>query len=72
MGRLAGLWHGLGKYSLSFQERIRAAADPDAHIETRRDRVNHSTSGGICAVEKMMGVGRVLAYLAAGHHAGLL
>lgn len=31
---LAGLWHDLGKYSAAFWARIRAAGDPDAHIET--------------------------------------
>ncbi len=70
-GYLAGIWHDLGKLSQAFQEKIRAAADPEAHIETKPGRVDHSTAGAIWAVERMKGPGRVLAYLAAGHHAGL-
>jgi CRISPR-associated endonuclease/helicase Cas3 len=70
-GYLAGLWHDLGKLSQAFQGKIRAAADPEAHIETKQGRVDHSTAGAIWAVERMNGPGRVLAYLAAGHHAGL-
>jgi len=32
-GRLAGLWHDLGKYRPGFQRYIRQTCDPDAHIE---------------------------------------
>jgi len=34
-GRLAGLWHDLGKYRPGFQRYIRQTRDPDAHIEQR-------------------------------------
>ncbi|MBI5635155.1 MAG: CRISPR-associated helicase Cas3' [Nitrospirae bacterium] len=71
-GRLAGLWHDLGKYSPAFQKKIHAAADSgkEAHIEAKA-RVDHSTAGALNA-EKQMGLaGRILAYIAAGHHAGL-
>ena len=69
--RLAGLWHDLGKYRPVFQAYIRGVSgfDPEAHIE--QGRVDHSTAGAIHAVRELKGAGRVLAYLIAGHHAGL-
>ncbi|MEW5947916.1 MAG: CRISPR-associated helicase Cas3' [Thermodesulfobacteriota bacterium] len=70
-GRLAGLWHDLGKYSDDFQRYIRAVTDPDAHVERKQGHVNHSTAGGVHAIEKFGKMGRVFAYLVAGHHAGL-
>jgi len=69
-GRLAGLWHDLGKYSGDFQQMIRAASRIEAHIEAK-SRVDHSTAGGIFAAEQFPGIGRILAYLISGHHAGL-
>ncbi len=68
---LAGLWHDLGKYSPEFQSMIRSAVGLDASTETRPDRVDHSTAGGIRAVDRFGGLGRVFAYVIAGHHAGL-
>ena len=72
-GRLAGLWHDLGKYSVAFQGYIARGSgfDPEAHIEGGMGRVNHSSAGALHAVEKLGGKGRLLAYLIAGHHAGL-
>lgn len=72
-GHLAGLWHDLGKYSLSFQNYIAhgSGLDPEAHIEGGMGRVNHSSAGALHAVDKLGGKGRLLAYLIAGHHAGL-
>lgn len=72
-GNLAGLWHDLGKYSSAFQNYIAHGSgfDPDAHIEGGKGRVNHSSAGALHAVEKLGGKGRLLAYLIAGHHAGL-
>ncbi len=72
-GRLAGLWHDLGKYSSAFQSYIarESGYDPEAHIEGGKCRVNHSSAGALHAVEKLGGKGRLLAYLIAGHHAGL-
>jgi CRISPR-associated endonuclease/helicase Cas3 len=78
---LAGLWHDLGKYREGFQRYIRQANDPDAHIEGRvggRDKT-HSAAGALWAAEELARrfgpkgqvVSRVLAYLIAGHHAGL-
>ncbi len=67
----AGLWHDLGKYRPAFQRYIRSASGYDAHIETTSGRVDHSTAGALHAMERMKGQGRILAYLIAGHHAGL-
>ncbi len=72
-GRLAGLWHDLGKYSPAFQSYIarESGFDPEAHIEGGKGRVNHSSAGALHAVKQLGGKGRLLAYLIAGHHAGL-
>ena len=71
--RLAGLWHDLGKYRRAFQSYIGKASgyDPEAHIEQGQGRVDHSTAGAIHAVDFNKGAGQFLAYLIAGHHAGL-
>ena len=69
-GYLTGLWHDLGKYSPDFRRKIRAAAGQDAHLEAKA-RVDHSTAGALHAVDRLGPLGRILAYVAAGHHAGL-
>ena len=69
--KLAGLWHDLGKYREAFQRYIRSASGYEAHIETSLGKVDHSTAGALYAMERMKGLGRILAYLIAGHHAGL-
>ena len=73
-GRLAGIWHDLGKYSSAFQSYIARGSgfDPEAHIEGGTGRVNHSSAGALHAVKKLgCNKGQLLAYLIAGHHAGL-
>jgi len=72
-GRLAGLWHDLGKYQPEFQKYIRSASGLDAHIEseTAPGKVKHAIVGAIHAIGSMGPYGRLLAYLIAGHHAGL-
>ena len=72
-GYLAGLLHDLGKFSPEFQRYIKTASgyDPDAHLEGAPGKVDHSTAGAIHAVEGYGAAGRILAYLIAGHHAGL-
>lgn len=67
---VAGLWHDLGKYSTEFQQFIRSVSGYDAHIEAP-GRVDHSTAGAIHAMRHFGAHGRILAYLIAGHHAGL-
>ena len=70
---IAGFWHDLGKYSKEFQRRIKSVSgyDPDAHLEGPVGRVDHSTAGAQYAVAQFRVHGRILAYLIAGHHAGL-
>ncbi len=76
--RLAGRWHDLGKYRPRFQKYIRLVSgfEADAHIKGESGRAPHSTAGAVLACEHFEKVGfgnagRVLAYLIAGHHAGL-
>jgi CRISPR-associated endonuclease/helicase Cas3 len=77
--RLAGRWHDLGKYRPRFQHYIRQVSgfEADAHIKGEvGGKAPHSTAGAMLASEhfKQVGfgnAGRVLAYLIAGHHAGL-
>lgn len=70
---LSGLWHDLGKFREKFQKYIKSVSgyDAEAHIEGMPGRVDHSTAGAIHAIEKLGLQGRILAYLIAGHHAGL-
>ena len=73
--RLAGLWHDLGKYRPGFQAYIRKQSGferENAHIEGMGQRVEHSAAGAVHAIAKLGDMhGRLLAYLIAGHHAGL-
>ena len=69
--RIAGLWHDLGKFSEEFQQYIRSSSGLDGHVGTSPGRVDHSTCGAVRAYEKFGPLGRILAYVIAGHHAGL-
>ncbi|MCE5360116.1 CRISPR-associated helicase Cas3' [Candidatus Igneacidithiobacillus taiwanensis] len=72
--RLAGRWHDLGKYRPRFQHYIRQASgfEADAHIKGEVSRrAPHSTAGAMLATDRFGNTGRVLAYIIAGHHAGL-
>lgn len=72
--RLAGLWHDLGKYSVEFQSYLRAAGGSEAHLEERPEilgKVDHSTAGAQHAARELKLFGPLLAYVIAGHHAGL-
>lgn len=66
-GRIAGLWHDLGKYSDDFQKMLQAAANSEEYPH----RVDHATAGSIFSEMQLGPMGRILAYLLAGHHAGL-
>ncbi len=80
---LAGIWHDLGKYRPAFQHYIRQQTGFDcenAHLEpsdSKSDskqsagRVTHSTAGALHAINQLDGYGQLIAYLIAGHHAGL-
>ena len=74
---LAGLWHDLGKYRPGFQRYVGLADNPDAHIEGKvggREKT-HSAAGALWAIGQLnkpnQPYGHILAYLIAGHHAGL-
>ena len=76
---LAGLWHDLGKYRPAFQKHIKKSSgyNPDASISSEKDHnKNHASTGAMYAVKYMREhqvdeFGRALAYIIAGHHAGL-
>ncbi len=84
---LAGLWHDLGKYQSAFQRYIHDAneAIQNRHLEEDdsnnkvtkgKQRVDHSTPGALYARQQFAQrdeeqTGILLAYLIAGHHAGL-
>lgn len=70
-GELAGLWHDLGKYSEAFQAYLLRENGFEAHLEQYKGRVDHSTAGAKHAVANEKLWGRLLAYVIAGHHAGL-
>lgn len=67
----AGWLHDLGKADSAFQGYLhRENGLDDAEYDT--GRVNHSSAGAALAEEKLGHLtGRILAYLSAGHHAGL-
>jgi len=71
---LSGLWHDLGKYRKRFQDYIRLQSGyerENAHIENGK-RAPHSTAGAIHSTKLLPpGLGHIIAYLIAGHHAGL-
>ena len=74
---LAGLWHDLGKYRPGFQRYVRLADNADAHIEGKvgGHEKTHSAAGALWAMQQLnqpnRPFGHILAYLIAGHHAGL-
>lgn len=70
---MAGRWHDLGKYRPRFQRYIRKVSgfEADAHITGEAGKAPHSTAGALLACDRFGNVGRVLAYVIAGHHAGL-
>ena len=71
-GKLAGLWHDLGKYSEDFQRYIRKSSGYEAHlVDSAPGKVNHASAGALHGMERLANAALPLAYLIAGHHAGL-
>jgi len=77
-GRLAGIWHDMGKAAPDWQAFIRAAGEAatEAHVEEaegkRRHGPPHSATGALHAVEKLgQRLGCSLAFAIAGHHGGI-
>lgn len=60
LSELAGLMHDLGKYTMGFQKRLEGGP-----------RVDHATAGAQVALQKWGNLGKLVAYVVAGHHAGL-
>lgn len=61
MARTCGRLHDLGKYTNKFQRRLSGEAP----------RMDHATWGACVAHERYRGLGTLMAYAIAGHHAGL-
>jgi CRISPR-associated endonuclease/helicase Cas3 len=59
-GRACGILHDLGKYSDEFQLRLEGG-----------QKVDHSTAGALEAMKRYSSLGKLLAYVVAGHHTGL-
>lgn len=66
----AGLLHDLGKSDSRFQGYLLRCNELD-DSDYDSGRVNHSSAGASCAEDGIKPFGRILAYLVAGHHAGL-
>ncbi len=60
-GRLAGLWHDLGKYRPEFQRRLAGSGE----------QVEHAGLGAALAARENPTLGLPLSFVIAGHHAGL-
>jgi len=72
-GYLAGLWHDLGKASKAFQAYLRHENQIEDYFSSHyKGKVDHSTFGAQYAQKVTKDAGKLLAYLLAGHHTGLL
>ena len=74
-GKAAGLAHDVGKGRLLWQSYLQQKSgyyDEDAHLEGKKGKLPHAIHGAEL-VEYLFGkgIGRLLAYCIAGHHAGL-
>ena len=73
-GKAAGLGHDAGKGRLLWQKYLclKSGYDEEAHLEGKRGKVPHAIHGAEL-VEQLFGkgIGRIIAYCIAGHHAGL-
>ncbi|MFT3886177.1 MAG: CRISPR-associated helicase Cas3' [Flavobacteriales bacterium] len=73
VAHLSGLWHDIGKYQVAWQCYLRRETNYDDNYPCNgtSSHPNHSTAGAMLAIQRFDKLGRVLAYLIAGHHAGL-
>lgn len=60
LAETAGLLHDIGKYTEAFAKRLEGGK-----------RVDHATAGSKIAIKRWGRLGKLLAYIIAGHHAGL-
>ena len=73
-GRLVGLAHDAGKGREAWQKYVRQKSgyDEEAHLEGKHGKLPHAIQGAKLVEELFgKGIGRILAYSIAGHHAGL-
>jgi CRISPR-associated endonuclease/helicase Cas3 len=73
-GRVLGLCHDTGKARGEWQQYIRTSSgyDEEASLEIKKGKMDHSGPGARLVEESLgCGMGRILSYCIAGHHAGL-
>ena len=74
-GRVCGLAHDTGKSTEAWQRYLSRKSgyyDEEAHLETKSGKEDHSSPSARLAEQIYgKGIGRVLSYCIAGHHAGL-
>ena len=73
-GYAEGIGHDTGKGTEAWQRYLCAKSgyDEDAHLETKAGKQEHSAPGAKLIEEALgKGIGRILSYCIAGHHAGL-
>ena len=73
-GKAVGLAHDTGKGRIVWQKylQVKSGYDEEAHLEGKRGKIPHAIHGAKL-VEDIFGkgIGRLMAYCIAGHHAGL-
>lgn len=70
-GRIAGLWHDVGKFSEAFQRYLSKSHNNDSDITETAVSCDHSTAGAQYLAENGGKLGLLLSYVIAGHHGGL-
>ena len=70
-GYSTGLWHDLGKFAPKWQDYLLRKTGSNIHTDEVGGRVDHSTAGAQFADWSIPKLGRLVAYLIAGHHPGL-
>ena len=71
LAEVSARWHDLGKFSKAFQRYLRIAGG-DVHNGEVCGRVDHSSAGAQYAMKKLPPpLNAMVAYVIAGHHAGL-